>query len=174
MTQFNPLRQKVAPKAQPTYELLPAGKYTAVVKAIADWKTKEYKSTPVFAWDENFRKVKGADGKDIQTTQDFTSYTAEIDFELTSPGYEGRIMKYWVRLHPNMPWEFPAFLDACGVVEDIYPDQVKDFCLNAEVLLDVTVETKPKDKTDRMTGIVTSEDVTRNEVRKVLPVELDV
>lgn len=174
MTQFNPLRQKVTPKAQPVYEPLPAGKYTATVKSIADWKSKENKNVEVFTWDEDFKKVVDSTGKEIKTVMDFTSYSAEVDFELTQPGFEGRTVKHWLVLHPNMPWGFPAFLDACGVIEDIFPDQVKDFCVGAEVTLDIIVKTKPKDVTNKSTGVVSQEDVTRNEVRKVLPVEYDV
>jgi len=174
MPKFDPMHQRATPKAQPTYEILPEGKYTAIIKSIADWKPKDAKGLVVYAWDDDYKKVKDSDGKDITSIMDTTTYTAEIEYELTEPGFEGRTIRSWLNLHPNMPWAFPAFLDACGVLEDIFPDEIKAHCLGAEVLLTVAVETKKKDVQNKQTGITESKEVTRNEVKRVSAIDVEV
>lgn len=168
------MKAKATPQAQENFEVLPAGKYAAIVKSIADWKAKDNKNMKVFEYDEKFHKVKDEAGKDVFSMQDVKSYSAEVVFEITDPKYAGRNVKMWLKLHPNIPWEFPAFLDACGVVEDIFPDAVKRHCVDAEVTLDLIISDKPIKRVNKDTGLDEEVPFIRNEVRKVLPLEIDV
>lgn len=174
---LNPLNQKYAPKAQPSFEPIPKGKYRVRVKTIRDWAQKPVqKDVKVYAYDDDYKKVMDENGKEIFEITDIITYSSEIDFEILEGPFTGRIIKHWLNLHPNTPWNVPAFIDACGVVEDIFPSEIKTYCEGAEVMIDVIIsEGKEQTKTNPKTGIQeTLPARERNEVRKVSAVDVEV
>lgn len=112
-------------EATKDFELLPKGDYTLRLTDVPEWTEKFHKALKVFEWDDSFRKVKDASGKDVtEMVNDLTVYTCNIKFEsvnkINKDGtvdekWAGNTVWHYLTTHPNKPWDIPTFLHGMGV-----------------------------------------------------------
>jgi hypothetical protein len=163
------LHKAVEPKEYNNqFEVLPKGKYECRVATIGEWKPKTNAQLSVFEFDSSGKKVQDAAGKDItHIEKNVTTYSCQVIFEVLEGEYAGAKIYYYLNLHPNQPWAFPAFISACGITEAITPDKIQAQCLGSLVNVNVDVENKPVPTTDKTTGLTTMVERERNVVKGI-------
>lgn len=163
------MKKTYAPKEQTeSFVLLPKGDYVATVRSMGEWNPKQNPVLEVYVFDDEGHKVKDENGKELkERALNVTTYSSQVIFQISEGEFAGKDVYYWLNLHPNQPWAFPAFIHACGVTDEIHPSEAQSLCTGAVVTISVDVETKKYPSTDKVTGLTTEKERTQNVVKRV-------